>query len=277
MLDTRQIGLHAYYLGTSWWRKQSREKLRQTGQLPVCSLFYHRVADAHPNPWSISCADFERQIRWLQQEFELISLPDLQRRVSSGNNDRMAVAITFDDGYAENMEFAIPLLLDLGIPVTYFVTFGFMDGERAFPHDLKRGIPLPTNTIDDCRWMAEQGVEIGAHTRSHCDVGGIADRAMLIDEVVTATEELSEAISRPIRYFAFPYGKPENMSQAAVDLTRQMGLKGVCSAYGAYNFPGEDPYHIQRIHADPEFIRFKNWLTIDPRKTSIGRGFKFLD
>jgi hypothetical protein len=45
----------------------------------------------------------------------------------------------------------------------------------------------------------------------------------------------------------------------------------VCSAYGAYNLPEQvsktwGPFHLRRIHADPEWVRFVNWMTFDPRK-----------
>ncbi|OYP36323.1 polysaccharide deacetylase family protein [Rhodopirellula sp. MGV] len=277
MLDTRQIGLHAYYAGTSWLRKHYREKLEQERRAPMCVLFYHRVADKHPNPWTISSGEFERQIHWLIENMDIVSLEEVQRRMATGQNDRTTATVTFDDGYAENLDTAIPLLVQLGVPTTYFVTLDFMYGKKPFPHDVQRGVELPTNTIEQLLWMAGQGVEIGAHTRSHCDVGAITDPNELVDEVLTATEELSQLIGRPVRYFAFPYGKPENMNQAAVDLLRQAGLKGVCSAYGAYNFAGSDPFHIQRIHGDPDFIRFKNWMTIDPRKVSLGIDFRFAE
>ena len=57
--------------------------------------------------------------------------------------------------------------------------------------------------------------------------------------------------SREVRYFAFPYGLPENMSTEAFRIARGAGYRGVCSAYGGYNFPGDDPFHIRRFHADP--------------------------
>ena len=47
----------------------------------------------------------------------------------------------------------------------------------------------------------------------------------------------------------------------------------MCSAYGGYNFPGDDPFHLRRFHADPEFIRFNNWMTVDPRKLRMHRDF----
>ncbi|MCC9600509.1 polysaccharide deacetylase family protein [Stieleria sp. JC731] len=277
MLDTRQFGLHAYYAGTSWLRKHYRGKLEQEGRAPMCVLFYHRVADQHPNPWTISRAEFERQMRWVSENLEVVSLQEVQRKIGLAENHRTTATVTFDDGYAENVEFAIPLLLEMGIPTTYFVTLDFVTQNTPFPHDVQRGVPLPINTVEQIRWMAEQGVEIGAHTRSHCDVGSITDPEELADEILTATEELARMIDRPIRYFAFPYGKPENMTRAAVELLRQAGMEGVCSAYGAYNFCGNDPFHIQRIHGDPDFIRFKNWMTVDPRKVSVGLDFQFRD
>ena len=73
-------------------------------------LFYHRVADTHPNQWTISTKLFERQMRWLRDRFDVISLREAQQRIRRGTNSRMAVSITFDDGYADNCDFAIPLL-----------------------------------------------------------------------------------------------------------------------------------------------------------------------
>ncbi len=82
-------------------------------------------------------------------------------------------------------------------------------------------------------------------------------------------QELEAAIGREVRYFAFPFGLHENLSQQAFRLAHEAGFKGVCSAYGAYNWPGDDPFHLRRIHADPEFIRMKNWLTVDARKLEV--------
>jgi len=76
-----------------------------------------------------------------------------------------------------------------------------------------------------------------------------------------------------VRYFAFPYGQHENLSTAAFRVARQAGYDGVCSAYGGYNFPGDEPFHLRRIHADPEMPRFKNWMSVDPRKLRMQRDF----
>ena len=85
-------------------------------------------------------------------------------------------------------------------------------------------------------------------------------------KVIDASQELGELVGQSIRYFAFPFGQVTNLNDTAINMLRKNGILGFCSAYGGYNFPGDDPYHIQRIHGDPELSRMRNWLTIDPRK-----------
>ena len=66
-----------------------------------------------------------------------------------------------------------------------------------------------------------------------------------------------------------PVASPHNLlavDEAAFRLAHEVGFHGVCSAYCAYNWPGGHPFHLRRIHADPELIRMKNWLSVDPRK-----------
>jgi len=119
--------------------------------------------------------------------------------------------------------------------------------------------------------MADAGIEIGAHGRRHVDLGAIRDPARLADEVVAARDELADVLSRAIRYFAFPFGQYESLSSDAMALAREAGYEGVCSAYGGYNFPGDDAFHLQRIHVDNDMIRLKNRATVDPRKVAPPR------
>jgi peptidoglycan/xylan/chitin deacetylase (PgdA/CDA1 family) len=99
--------------------------------------------------------------------------------------------------------------------------------------------------------------------------------AQLSDEIVGSRDELEQTLGTKIRHFAFPYGLRENLSPAAIRIAAQAGFDGVCSAYGGYNHPGDDAFHLQRIHADPEFVRLKNWLTVDPRKVRRGERYAY--
>ena len=232
--------------------------------MPVFVLFYHRVADDSPNPWTISTKGFIKQIDWLSANFDLISLREAQSRMVDGN-DRPAVAITFDDGYSENCSFALPLLIERNIPTTYFVTTYHTTHNRPFPHDVQRNEPLPPNSIESLRALANAGVEIGGHTRTHVDLGSGLDNEFIFDEVIAATREMESMLDCTIDYFAFPFGQRENLDPRVFWLLKENRFRGVCSAYGGLNEIGKSPFHIQRIHGDPNLERLKNWLTLDPR------------
>jgi peptidoglycan/xylan/chitin deacetylase (PgdA/CDA1 family) len=254
-----------YYYGTWAFRMLALQCTRGVAMCPIPVLYYHRVADHCMNPWTISNRDFRQHIDWLAGRFEFVSLAEAQRRLAHRDSRRPAVCITFDDGYAENCEHALPLLVQRRIPVTYFVATQFIVENKPFPHDVERGEPLRPNSVAQLASLAEAGIEIGAHTRTHADLGSLTDRDALRREIVQSRDELQQLIGDEVRYFAFPYGQYNNLSVQATTLIRNAGFDGYCSAYGGYNFPRRDPFHLQRIHGDPNWLRFRNWMTLDPR------------
>jgi peptidoglycan/xylan/chitin deacetylase (PgdA/CDA1 family) len=270
----RKLLLAGYYGVTLPYRHWANRRRCAAGMAPLMVLFYHRIADDRASPWTHSNRLFRRQIRWLKRHCEMISLEETQRRMRNLHNDRLAACITFDDGYAENCDQAIPLLVEEHIPCTYFVSTSHVLGGNRFLHDVSAGCSGRPNTIEQLREMAKCGIEIGAHTRNHADLGRITDECKLYDEVVVAGEELQESLGKPVRYFAFPYGLPANLNARAFQMAFEYGYEAVCSAYGAYNFPGDDPFHLRRLHVD-DMLRLKNWCTVDPRKVRCKFSFEY--
>ena len=270
MGDSRSLLLDLYRRGSWpyrwWWHRRAAAERRA----PVIVLFYHRIADDGANLWTTSNHTFARQIDWLARHVELVSLDEAQRRILDGNT-RACASITFDDGYAENCREAIPLLVREGIPCTYFVTLENVLAGKPFEHDVAQGNRFAPNTLDQLRAMASAGIEIGAHTYTHPDLGRLTDEQRLEHEIAEAGQQLGDLLNRPVRYFAFPFGQRANLSSRAFRLAREAGYQAVCSAYGGYNFPGDDAFHLQRIAVDDEMIRLKNWVTVDPRKLGIQR------
>jgi len=263
--------LTGYCAATMPWRRLFVRRAAARGRLPIPVLFYHRVDDDAATDWTMTTAEFAAQIDFLREEFELISLSEVCRRIASGSNDRRCAAVTFDDGYADNCRFAIPFLLDHGIPFTYFVTLENVLHGRPFAHDIALGRAFAPNTLSQIRAMAEGGAEIGAHTATHCDLGRNWPPDRLYAEVVEAGRQLAELVGCPVRHFAFPFGRRENLDPRAAELARRAGYLSVCSAYGGYNWPGENPFHIRRIGANRDLIQVKNHLTFDPRKLNLHR------
>lgn len=98
------------------------------GRLSV--LVLHRVLP-RPDPLfpeAIDAARFAQMCRWVASMFTVLPLDAAIRRLRAGTLPERALAITFDDGYADNRHVAMPILHSLGLPATVFVTTGFLDG-----------------------------------------------------------------------------------------------------------------------------------------------------
>ena len=263
--------LSIYQPATAYWRRRYLRQMTAERRVPLAILFYHRVADVDLNPITMTNDQFCRQIDWLSKRFEMISLEEARRRIAEGVNDRPAVHISFDDGYADNMDRAMPFLIERKIPCTYFVSLGHILSGRPFQHDVDNWQALPVNSADEIRYLADEGIEIGGHTRWHTNLGPIIDLPRLEDEITETNRELGELAGRPIRYFSFPFGLPVNMNPIAFEVARRSGCETVLSAYGGLNHPGVDPFYMQRISATENTAALRNWLTYDPRKINLPR------
>jgi peptidoglycan/xylan/chitin deacetylase (PgdA/CDA1 family) len=93
-------------------------------------LVFHRVV-REPDPLAPSEPDaggFEARMRWLRSWFNVLPLATAVERLRQVDLPARALAITFDDGYADNAEVAAPILERLGLPATFFITTGFLQG-----------------------------------------------------------------------------------------------------------------------------------------------------
>jgi peptidoglycan/xylan/chitin deacetylase (PgdA/CDA1 family) len=110
---------------------------RATTGAPTCTtiLRYHSVSEegSYRSPTiAVSPAEFERQMAYLAKHYNVLPLGDLISSTLCDNMPRNGVAITFDDGYLDNVEFALPILLRYHLPATFFVTSDAVLGHGAF-------------------------------------------------------------------------------------------------------------------------------------------------
>lgn len=108
-----------------------------------------------------------------------------------------------------------------------------------------------------------------------CWKGAIEAVDELHDEIVGGADAIADITGRTIQSFAFPFGQRANISATAFEAARQAGFTSVCSAYGGFNFAGDDLFHIQRFAVDDDMIRLMNWCGVDPRKKRMHPRFDF--
>jgi peptidoglycan/xylan/chitin deacetylase (PgdA/CDA1 family) len=104
------------------------------GPASLLVLIYHRVLPTRDPllPDEPDAADFSAQMDLIGRNFRLLPLREAVQRLRSGDLPARSVSITFDDGYANNCEVALPILKARGIPATVFVAPGFLSGGRMF-------------------------------------------------------------------------------------------------------------------------------------------------
>lgn len=97
-------------------------------------LIFHRVLPK-PDPLFPSEVDaqrFDTLICWMRNWFNVLPLAEAVDRLQQGCLPARAAAITFDDGYADNHDVALPILQRHGLSATFFIAVGFLDGGRMF-------------------------------------------------------------------------------------------------------------------------------------------------
>lgn len=109
-------------------------------------LIYHRVLP-HPDPLfpaEVDAARFDQHMQWLSAFFRVLPLSEALICMRKGTLPPRAACITFDDGYADNADIALPILRRHGVPATFFVATGFLNGGRMWNDtviELVRGAP----------------------------------------------------------------------------------------------------------------------------------------
>ena len=114
-------------------------------------LMYHRIAAPAVDPWGLAVHPdrFEAQLAWLAAKRAPLSMPEFVRRLQLGSLPDAAIAVTFDDGYADNLEQAAPRLRAAAVPATVFLAAGAIGQPREFWWDeVARGILSRRDGLD---------------------------------------------------------------------------------------------------------------------------------
>lgn len=185
-------------------------------------LTYHRVLD-DPDPLHPAVCHRDRfagQLRWLRRGFNVVPLAEAVQRAQDGSLPARAVCITFDDGYRDNHDNALPMLQAAGLPATFFVATGYLnDGvmwnDQVFEAVRRRpagdwdltGIGLGLRRVDGLDGRRRLAQEIIVHLKhQHPDRradsaravyeqgGGGLDRIMMTDAEVRALADAGMAI-----------------------------------------------------------------------------------
>lgn len=173
-------------------------------------LTYHSV-DPSGSVISIDPRTFAAHVRWLAENVTVLPLEQL---MSTAHQN--AVAITFDDGFQNFADAALPLLSAHGLPATVFVATDHVGTTNAWSVGATPMVPqLPLMDWTDLERIKKHGISIGSHTRTHPDL-----RRQSADEKSTEIAGAAEILTRRLgerpRTFAYPFGEFDDRAVATV-------------------------------------------------------------
>lgn len=203
-------------------------------------LTYHSV-DGSGSPISVSPETFREHVAFLATgAVRVLGLADLLAAPADAN----AVALTFDDAFANFALEAWPQLREHRLPATLFVVSGHAGGTNDWGGRAQRGIPsLPLLGWDELGRLAEEGVTLGAHSRTHPDLRRLDDAA-LEDEVAGSAEVIGARTGRRPEAFAYPYGALDARVASAA-----AGFRHACTTEMRALRPGDAPHRLPRLDA----------------------------
>ncbi|MCX4700628.1 polysaccharide deacetylase family protein [Streptomyces sp. NBC_01373] len=201
---------------------------------------YHSVGDCSDDPYRITVTPerLDSQLRWLRARgLKGVSMAGLLAARARGEGDDL-VGLTFDDGYADFTEHALPVLHRHGCGATLFVLPGRLGGDNAWD---PLGPRKPLLTADAIRHAASEGIEIGSHGLTHVDLT-TADADTLKAEVVESRAAIEVLTGTPVVGFCYPYG---TVDRRALDAVREAGYSYACAIDPG---PLGDRHALPRLH-----------------------------
>jgi peptidoglycan/xylan/chitin deacetylase (PgdA/CDA1 family) len=185
--------------------------LASLGTQKECGLYvliYHRVGANMEQEMDLPTSRFAAQMAHLKEHREVVKLSQGLERLASGVPwQRDAVAVTFDDGYADVAVNAFPILEQLGIPATIFLPTAFMEGEIEAPiraGAATRGRRPEAMTWADVERMRTSGlIDIGSHSHTHRDFNNLTAK-QASEECERSRDIIAQRTGTSPEVFAYP-------------------------------------------------------------------------
>ncbi len=190
----------------AWWRPTADYHYPRI-------LMYHMIAEHRPgarfNGLRVPPAQFAKQVQWLREDgWQFFTMSELQALGASA--PAKSVALTFDDGYADNLHAALPVLKQFNAKATIYVVVDRHNRDwSVYKKSHHTGGELaaePKLSDDDIHTLLASGlIELGSHTLTHVNLA-TADETSCQRELQASREQLQQQFGVPVTSLAYPFG-----------------------------------------------------------------------
>jgi peptidoglycan/xylan/chitin deacetylase (PgdA/CDA1 family) len=210
-------------------------------------LTYHHVTP-HPASgfvkYAVTPRVFARQMRLLALGgYHPISLDAwLANRHRPARLPAAPVVISFDDGFRETVEHAVPVLRRHGFPAIFFLVAGLL-GKTSEWLMRERGLGLPMLGWVDAARLERAGFQVGSHTMTHARLTELSAQSCR-QELSGSRAMLEDRLGAPVLHLAYPFG---SYNAAVMEAATQAGYTCACTTEIGLSSPSEDACALRRI------------------------------
>ena len=233
------------------------------------TLMYHMVDDAIDDPIAVGRGAFAEQMRILQAEGYYALTSAEASAIAQGMlaAPPRAVLITFDDGYVDNVEHALPILAEHGLCATLFVISAYI-GQRNRWNPKACYDTWHLDWAGLRTWLAA-GCDIGGHSHEHLCMTRL-DADELRAAVAVNKAVLEDGLGRELVGFSYPYGVYNAQVKRAVQEHYALAFTDTAGVWS----PTADRYAINRIGVRPEWTlqEFRKRIEVMGKLAARGSG-----
>lgn len=222
-------------LGYKLFSKSIVWRLMHQSRNPLDIFCFHRVLPMHTynalsndeKAFSVTTEYFDSFLEFASKNYKLQSLDD---GIASADKKFRSCHITFDDGYRDNLKYALPILKKYSAPATIYVTDGIISRNIIKPNNMS------SSNIDDfLSWEEiltldkEDLIEIGGHSSSHLVLSSLSSH-QLRNEIQNSKKIIEKNLGHPINHFAYPYGGKGTYNFETIRCVMESGYKSASTA-----------------------------------------------
>jgi len=232
-----------------WTLFHSRAYRLFTYRRAVILVMHSVVSETSGDSLRTPAFAFEKYFDFFRRFFSIVPLSTIGQHMGMRESISGQLAMTFDDGYADNHCLAAPLLDAYGVRATFFVITGFIGTDTQAPWDARRGKTSVWMSWQQVQELASRGHEIGAHSMSHPQLGQLPD-ADVEREVRDSVQTIMDQTRQRPRSFAVPFGAPEGLTSSVTASCGRHGIEYVLTAAGGAVTPDCLPNSLRRFPID---------------------------
>jgi peptidoglycan/xylan/chitin deacetylase (PgdA/CDA1 family) len=216
------------------------------GSIPI--LMYHQVTP-RPLPvlqkYVVTPKAFAAQMKWLGMTgYVPITLDALiAHRTGRSPVPSRPIVITFDDGFQDCVDYAVPIMRALGFTAMFYLVAGLV-GKNSRWLLSERGIELPLMDWTAARGLEGSGFQCGSHTMNHPRLADLPPAACR-NELLNSRCLLEDRLGHEVRHLAYPFG---SFNERVRDLAAEAGYRSASSVRIGLSPPSDDSLALHRVH-----------------------------